>query len=274
MAMPSSTNFKFDEETEILQYLTGLYQNVFTEDAIQAHLVNHVGYPAAEYGVAVVASVLPPPARILDVGAGFGSFVLLARQAGFDASGVEIAQFEVEFARRRLARLRPQDDPAATFYRGDAYRIAAPDAAFDAITYWNVFEHVVDAEPLVAFASRKLKPGGYAFIVCPNYAAERDEAHYHVPWMPELRHDRIKAAAYIRGFGRDPGFFESSIFCRTNKEVLGLLRKYRFELFDIDGLRPMALSLANLSNLIRYWRQVKAFYSATRHSVLVAARRA
>src|SRR5262245_17278255 len=117
--MPTSTDFSPEEEAEILEYLAGLYRNVFTEDAIRAHLANHAGYPAAEYGVAVVTSLLPPGGRVLDVGAGFGSFVLLARQAGFDASGVEIAPFEVEFARRRLARLRPEDNAEAVFQCSD-----------------------------------------------------------------------------------------------------------------------------------------------------------
>ena len=43
----------------------------------------------------------------------------------------------------------------------------------------------------------------------------------------------------ISATSRRPGFFrETSIFCRTNAEVLRLLRKYRFDLFDIEGLKP------------------------------------
>src|SRR5262245_66517307 len=112
------------EECELLDYLTSLYRNVFTEEAIRAHLVNHVGYPVAEYGLGSVKPLLAPGARILDVGAGFGSFVLLARDAGFAATGVEIAPFEVEFARQRLARIRPQDDPQTVYQVADATKLA------------------------------------------------------------------------------------------------------------------------------------------------------
>jgi MPBQ/MSBQ methyltransferase len=261
------------EEFELLDYLTSLYRNVFTEEAIRAHLVNHVGYPVAEYGLGVVTPLLARGARILDVGAGFGSFVLLAREAGFDATGVEIAPFEVEFARQRLARIRPQDDPKTVYRVADATRLALPAPSLDAVTFWNLFEHVENVEPLIAFAARALAPGGYAFIVCPNYAARRDEAHYHVPWNPELRHDRSAAIAYLRSLGRDAGFFETSIFCRTNTEVLGLLRKHAFQLIDIDGLTPMSPTLANLPGLIRNWRQVRSFYDPQRPSVLVAGRK-
>jgi MPBQ/MSBQ methyltransferase len=273
MAALSHPAYQLSEEAGILAYLAGLYREVFTDEAIKAHLVNHVGYPVAQYGLGVITPLVPAGGRILDVGCGFGSFVSLARDAGFDACGVEIAPFEIEFARRRQQRLRPQDDAQAVFRLGDATKLDFPDSSFDAITFWNVFEHVENVEPLVAFAARALKPGGHVFIVCPNYAAERLEAHYHIPWKPELRHDRTKAAEYIRSLGRNSEFFETSIFCRTNDEVLGLLRRYRFKLMDIEGLRPMAFSLANLPELWRHRRQVKDFYDSRRPSVLVIGRK-
>src|SRR5436190_3260189 len=178
------------EEQELLEYLTNLYRNVFTQEAIYAHLVNHVGYPVAEYGLGIIRPLVSPKARILDVGAGFGSFVVCARHAGFDAIGVEVAPFEVSFARRRLARLRPQDNPQAVFHLDDAIKVELSSSSLDAITLWNLLEHVEDVGALIGFAARALKPGGYAFIVCPNYAARRQEAHYHIPWKPKLRLDR------------------------------------------------------------------------------------
>ena len=273
MSAATVAGFEPREEQEIFDYLEKLYRNVFPEEAVRAHLVNHVGLPVAEYGLGVVKPLLPPRARVLDVGAGFGSFVLLAREHGFDAAGVEVAPFEVEFARRRLARLRPQDDGEAVYRLGDATKIAQSDGSLDAITFWNVLEHVEDVGSLIAFAARALRPGGYAFIVCPNYAARRFEAHYHVPWRPELRNDRAAAADYIRNLGRDPAFFATSIFCRTNAEVLRLLRKYQFDLFDIEGLKPMSFTAPNLGSLVRRWRQVWAFYDPGRPSVLVAGRK-
>ena len=269
----TATGYAPQEEKEILDYLTGLYRNVFTEEAIRAHLENHVGFPVAEYGLRVVAPLLAPGARILDVGAGFGSFVLCAREAGFDAAGVEVASVDVEFARRRLVRMRPQDDAQAVYRLGDATKLVPAGADLDAITFWNVLEHVADLESVIAFTAQALRPGGYTFIVCPNYAARRDEAHYHVPWLPELRHDRAAAANYIASLGRDPTFLQTSVFFRTNREVIGLLRKYGFDLFDIEGLLPVSFTWSNLPGLWRDRRQVRAFYDPGRRSVLVAGRK-
>lgn len=273
MALNRPSPYEPHEEHELLGYLTSQYRNVFTTEAIHAHLNNHVGYPAAEYGLGVVAQVLREGARILDVGAGFGSFVLLAREAGFDAFGAEIAKFEVDFARRRLARLRPQDDPERVYQQADATRLSLSPNSIDAVTLWNVLEHVDDLASLMQTTAMALKPGGYIFIVCPNYAAERLEAHYHVPWKPELQHDRGAAAAYLRSLGRDSSFFETSVFCRTNEEVLGLLRRLGFELFDLDGFAPMSLSLKNLPRIVSRWRQFRAFHDPQRPSVVVGGRK-
>src|SRR3546814_4115082 len=64
---------------------------------------------------------------------------------------------------------------------------------------------------------------------CALPISDRLEAHYHVPWRAELRHDRDKAAEYLRSLGRDSRYFENSIFCRTNREILGILKRIGFE---------------------------------------------
>ncbi|MEJ2118298.1 MAG: class I SAM-dependent methyltransferase [Alphaproteobacteria bacterium] len=99
------------ERAEILAYLRSLYAGVFTDAAIEAHLENHVGFAAADYATAVTVPRLNAGSRLLDVGSGFGSCVLAARESGLDAIGVEPSRFEVQFARRRLGHVRPEDDP-------------------------------------------------------------------------------------------------------------------------------------------------------------------
>lgn len=261
------------EADELVAYLHRLYANVFTPDAIRAHLDNHAGFAFAGYTRDLLAPRVPKGARILDFGCGFGSAVLVAREHGYDALGIELASFEVEFARRRLKRIRPQDDPDEIFMLADATKIDLPAASFDVVSFWNVLEHIENCRDMLASAWRLLKPGAIAYIICPNYAAERDEAHYHIPWKPELRHDRTKAAAYIRSQGRDSTYFETSIFCRTNREILGVLDQLGFEPLDIVTLQSRALRLRNLPALLRQPRAFLDFHSSTRPSVVLAARK-
>ena len=69
-------------------------------------------------------------ARVLDIGSG------LAREAGLDAFGVEISEFEVEFARRRLQLIRPQDKPEDIYWVGDARLLDIEPESVDAVTLW------------------------------------------------------------------------------------------------------------------------------------------
>ncbi len=270
-AMNERTAFLPDEEEDLVAYLAGLYQGVFTEDAVRSHLVDHVGFGFADYAVAVTAPFLSKGAQVLDLGAGFGSYVLAARDAGLDAVGIELAAFEVAFARARLARLRRHDDPTHVFREGDARELGRSIGPFDAVTLWNVLEHIEDAENLLKDVDRLLAPGGQVFLVCPNYQATRDEAHYHVPWNADLSADPEKAITYLASLGRDPRYYQTSIFCRSHSEVVGILERLGYDLFELSGRCPMSLGRRTLLPVLR---DITGFFRArspTRHSVEIAA---
>ena len=267
----SQTSFLPEEENAIVDYLTTLYRGVFTPEAIRMHLNSHVGYDFADYALAVTAPHLPQEAKVLDLGCGFGSYVIRAREAGLDAVGVELSAFEIEYAKRRLQRLRPSENADEIFKAADATRIEPTGGTFDAVTLWNVLEHIDDAAAILRSVDRLLKPGGQVFIVCPNYEATRDEAHYHVPWNADLSRDRGKAADYLRSLGRDPSFFENSIYCRTNREVIGILEKLGYTLFELSPRRPISYRPRHLVSILRQWKAVQNARSDFKHSVEVVA---
>ena len=254
-------------------YLTKLYAGVFTSEAIAAHLENHIGFAFAEYATQVVRPRLQPGAKVLDIGSGFGSCVLAARNAGLDAVGVEIAPFEVEFARKRLQQLRSQDDPNEVYLCGDARKLDLAPESLDAVTFWNVIEHIENWGSVMDAAARYLKPGGLVFIICPNYMAWRDEAHYHVPWKPAPLLPREKAIEYLRSLGRDPDFFAESIFYRTHWEVLGKLRGHGFELMELGTLAQRTLTPRRIFPILLSPIKHARFFNPFRHSVEVAARK-
>jgi SAM-dependent methyltransferase len=259
------------ERSRLRSYLEKMYTGVFTDVAIEAHLDNHVGFAASDYAMAVMAPYVKPGSKLLDVGAGFGSCVLAARERGIDAYGIETASFEVEFARSRLRLARPRDDAEEVYRLGSFLDFSAPAASFDVVTFWNVLEHIEDLNQTLSVARRILRTGGLIYVICPNYFAWRLEAHYHVPWKPNPLLPREKAVAYLRSLGRDPTFFETAIFRRTNWEVLGTLRRLGFEPKDIGTLRSMALSVGNLPSLLTHPLSVLQFYNPFRHSVVLSA---
>lgn len=218
------------ERTAVLRHLHSQYEGVFTEEAIRRHLETYVGGADAKILIDDVVARRPDVRQLLDVGSGYGSFVLLARAHGLDAVGVELAAYEVAFARRRLGRTRPDDDPETVYREGSAVDLPYGDASFDAVTLWNVIEHVPDYRRAIAEAARVLRPGGALFVLAPNYASFRREAHYRVPWVP-LFPKRL-AAAYLSLIGRDPRFLLEEIHPCTLAGVRSAMRASGIRLRD------------------------------------------
>lgn len=257
----------------VAAYLTTLYEGVFTQEAIDAHLENHIGFAFANYTIEVIGPRLKKGARVLDIGSGFGSCVLAARNAGFDAIGVEISTFEVEFARDRLRRHRPLDNAVEVYRQGDARSLFLPEETVDAVTLWNVIEHIDNWELVMTAVTRYLKPGGIVFIVCPNYMAWREEAHYHIPWRPSFLLPRKKAIAYLQSRGRNSAFFESSIFYRSNWEVLRKLHELGFASMELGTLEPREFRFSNIPSMLCHPLKYLRFYNPFKHSIELAARK-
>jgi len=101
------------------------------------------------------------PGRILDVGAAYGYFVKAAREAGWDASGVELAP-EVAREAAQLAQ--------AEIIAGDFLQVPlAP--GFDVITMFDVIEHVRDPLAWLVHARELLAPGGLLVIETGDVAS-------------------------------------------------------------------------------------------------------
>jgi SAM-dependent methyltransferase len=244
------------EHAVVKARLTERYAGVLDEAQIDTHIVNYIGLDTAAVQAAEVLARSGRGAQVLDIGSGFGTFVLVARQLGLDAIGVEPARFELEFSRGRLSRLTGED--GGEIYReGDGRALPFDGQSFDAVTLWNVLEHVADTDRLLSEAVRVLKPGGRLFVLAPNYAALRSEAHYHVPWLPLL--PRSLAGRYLRALGRNPGFFESEVHYVTISGVRRRLRRLSLDVsspaeFKIE--HPESVQRPTLRQVILFLRRV------------------
>jgi 2-polyprenyl-3-methyl-5-hydroxy-6-metoxy-1,4-benzoquinol methylase len=112
--------------------------------------------------------------RVLDLGCGYGYFRVALAEAGFDHEGLEIS----EFARR----------VAFDSYGFDTHPGVLEDhweqweGRFDAITLFDVIEHVPDAVDFLSKLAFCLAPGGVAGIKTPNIDCPEAEIfgpHYH-----------------------------------------------------------------------------------------------
>lgn len=99
------------------------------------------------------------PGRILDIGCATGIFLDGMRTLGWQAEGVEPTASAAHYAQQRFGL------PVFEGLLEDAH---FPDASFDAVTMWDVFEHVHDPQLTMAEIRRILKPGGMLVLSLPN----------------------------------------------------------------------------------------------------------
>jgi ubiquinone/menaquinone biosynthesis C-methylase UbiE len=193
---------------------------------------------------------------LLDIGCGYGSFVIVCRNAGINAEGIDIADYDIGFARRRLPMERPQDENQVVFHLGDGQNTGLPTEKFDVVTAWNLLEHVPDFRELIKEAYRLLKPGGTFIGIAPNYLAFRQEAHYHVPWYPLF--PRKMAHNYLVNRGLDPKFFDDDIHYVTSWGIEKALTNVGFRTFIPENYKldhPETIHSVSLRDMVEKIRK-------------------
>ncbi len=96
--------------------------------------------------------------RILDVGAGNGYFVFLARsELGTEADGIEISQSETLYARTMFG---------IDFIGSELQSV--PAERYDVVGSFNVLEHVFDPASLLGQMNDRVAPGGHLALTTPN----------------------------------------------------------------------------------------------------------
>ena len=103
-----------------------------------------------------------PPARIIDVGCGWGTTLTALEARGYSATGADIS-------RRALARLDRPDRSLAEF---DLTAPWSPPSGFepvDAALALDVIEHIDDDRAAVARLASLVRPGGFVVVSVPAW---------------------------------------------------------------------------------------------------------
>jgi 2-polyprenyl-3-methyl-5-hydroxy-6-metoxy-1,4-benzoquinol methylase/ribosomal protein S27E len=99
---------------------------------------------------------------ILDIGCSAGGFLNIAKEEGWKTHGLEFNRQEAKFAR----------DKGHEVFETDLKKFTEQhNLKFDAITLWDVFEHIKDGRELMEYASLSLNKGGGLFIQSPTPSA-------------------------------------------------------------------------------------------------------
>lgn len=103
-----------------------------------------------------------PGGRVLDVGCGVGMVAALMREAGLQPVGLDPYEHACRVARERYGL------EVICGYLGEA---ALPERSFEAVTFFDVLEHVYDPVAELKDARRLLNFGGLVVVKVPNIEA-------------------------------------------------------------------------------------------------------
>lgn len=111
--------------------------------------------------------------RVLEIGCGrgVGTEILVRR---FGAAEVHAFDLDPEMVEQAHLRTKGLGRGRVRLWVGDATRIPAPDAAYDAVVDFGIIHHVPDRRAAVAEVRRVLRPGGrFYFEEVTRHALQR-----------------------------------------------------------------------------------------------------
>jgi 2-polyprenyl-3-methyl-5-hydroxy-6-metoxy-1,4-benzoquinol methylase len=138
----------------------GQYANV----DLRAYL-SSVGALREEQSSAILSFLRPHArhgARVLDIGCGFGSFLIRARAAGYSVAGIEPDADACAGARKVLGD--------SAIEQGTLHDVRPPAGSADVVTTLDVLEHVpvADQASFASLTTTVLSPGGLWLIKVPS----------------------------------------------------------------------------------------------------------
>jgi 2-polyprenyl-3-methyl-5-hydroxy-6-metoxy-1,4-benzoquinol methylase len=113
-------------------------------------------------------SLQPNKGKILDIGAGTGEFLSVAKNDGWQTIGVEPSERAKSIAINKGVSFVEQTTELE-------------NQSFDVISMWHVLEHVPDLDKQIKELKRLLKPTGTLIIAVPNFKSF-DAKHYGKFW--------------------------------------------------------------------------------------------
>ncbi len=102
------------------------------------------------------------PRTLLEVGCGVGSFLAAIQRLGIETYGVEPSGNALQAGRSYLQ---------CALHHGTLSDDAFPGQRFDAICFWEVLEHIIQARAFLSTVRDRLNPGGAVYLSTPNYGS-------------------------------------------------------------------------------------------------------
>ena len=178
-----------------------------------------------------------PSAKVLELGCAHGGFVAMMGWAGFDAMGLELSPWVVEFAQQTFN---------IPILSGPIEDQQLEPECFDAIVLYDVLEHLPDPVATMSHGASLLKEDGIFIVQMPNY----EEGKTYSEMVAQKDHflDQMKSIEHIHLLSRRG---VSKFFKNLGFEFL----QFEQQLFDYD-----MFFVASRQPLVRYTDQQISYY--------------
>ncbi|MFZ2096330.1 MAG: class I SAM-dependent methyltransferase [Anaerolineales bacterium] len=146
------------------------------------------------------------PARLLDIGCSTGLLLYTLRKSrSWEVWGVEPSEYAIKIAREQFQ---------LEVFNGTLLQANYPDSFFDAVTLWDVLEHLPDPSSTLAEISRITRPQSYLVLRIPN-SDSLDAKLFGSTWagLDLPRHNYVFSNRNIRRLLAKNGFEVESISC-------------------------------------------------------------
>lgn len=170
-----------------------------------------------------------PPARVLEIGCAHGGFVALLRWAGYDATGLELSPWVVDYARQTFG---------VPMLLGPIEEQTVPEGSLDAIVLSDVVEHLPDPLATLAACARLLKPDGILVVQMPSFPEGVSYEALHARKSYFLNHMDGKAEQHLNLFSPRAA---KLLFDRLGFTSLDFVRAM-FDIYDmylVTSRRPL-----------------------------------
>lgn len=115
---------------------------------------------ARGFAVDELVSRRRPPARLLDVGCGAGEFMEIAKDLGYETTGIDVSEAAASICRSKGLDVQAGDLLTEQF-----------TSKFDLITMWDVVEHLREPSAMLRRAADLLNEGGLLFAKVPGFGS-------------------------------------------------------------------------------------------------------
>jgi 2-polyprenyl-3-methyl-5-hydroxy-6-metoxy-1,4-benzoquinol methylase len=160
---------------------------------------------------------------LLDIGCGYGKFMEMAANNGWDAVGTELYDKACEFINKKKK---------IKAYYGELKNIEFKENSFDIITLWHVLHHMFNPKEQLSEIHRILKPEGEVFIRSPNFSFN------YLSYKMVRKLDKIIAKIFHKNFDLSSkiAVFHNTNYSRSSLE--NLLKQSGFLQIEIRNGKP------------------------------------